>query len=248
MGTCFVIQPFDGGKFDKRYDDIFAPAIAEAGLEPYRVDRDPNVEIPIQDIEDGIRNAVICFADITLDNPNVGFAISSGKPTVIVCSTERDSRFPFDIQHRSVIRYAVEAPSDFAALRTKIKERIEALLTKRESLQAISSTTDLAPVHGLSQQELIVLAAVAGNLTTPQSAVTTDVVRKDVESSGFTRMAWILGTKSLQDKKFISYELCQDLDGNEWQGYSLTEKGWDWVMSNQDKFRIQKPDDDAVPF
>jgi hypothetical protein len=30
MGTCFVIQPFDGGAFDKRYDDIFVPAIKGA--------------------------------------------------------------------------------------------------------------------------------------------------------------------------------------------------------------------------
>lgn len=41
MSTCFVIQPFDGGPFDKRYDDVIAPAIVAAGLEPYRVDRDP---------------------------------------------------------------------------------------------------------------------------------------------------------------------------------------------------------------
>ncbi|MBU0719064.1 MAG: hypothetical protein KJ749_12505 [Planctomycetes bacterium] len=44
MGRCFVIQPFDdGGEFDKRYEDVFLPAIRDAGLEPYRVDRDPSV-------------------------------------------------------------------------------------------------------------------------------------------------------------------------------------------------------------
>ena len=37
MSICFVIQPFDGGTFDKRYEDIIAPAIKEAGLESYRV-------------------------------------------------------------------------------------------------------------------------------------------------------------------------------------------------------------------
>lgn len=39
MPTCFVIQPFDAGPYDKRYDDAFVPAISDAGLEPYRVDR-----------------------------------------------------------------------------------------------------------------------------------------------------------------------------------------------------------------
>ncbi|MDX6501249.1 MAG: hypothetical protein QOG23_4509 [Blastocatellia bacterium] len=70
MATSFVVQPFDQGPFDKRFDDVFAPAISEAGLEAYRVDRDPTVSIPIEDIEAGIRNAEVCLAEITTDNPN----------------------------------------------------------------------------------------------------------------------------------------------------------------------------------
>jgi hypothetical protein len=35
---CFVIQPFDLGKYDEHYRDIFAPAITDAELRPYRVD------------------------------------------------------------------------------------------------------------------------------------------------------------------------------------------------------------------
>ena len=49
---CFVIQPFDGGKFDKRYDDVFAPAINSIpGLNAYRVDKDFGVEVPIDTVE-----------------------------------------------------------------------------------------------------------------------------------------------------------------------------------------------------
>ncbi len=75
MPSCFVIQPFDGGRFDKRYTDIFQPAIKAAGLDPNRVDRDPPVSIPINEIEQGIRGAAVCFAEITLDNPNVWFEL-----------------------------------------------------------------------------------------------------------------------------------------------------------------------------
>jgi hypothetical protein len=57
VGTCFVIQPFDGSVFDKRYEDVLVPAISETGLDPYRVDRDPYVSIPIEDIQNGIKNA-----------------------------------------------------------------------------------------------------------------------------------------------------------------------------------------------
>jgi len=44
MATCFVMQPFDGSIFDRRYDEIFAPAIRDAELDPYRVDQDPKVK------------------------------------------------------------------------------------------------------------------------------------------------------------------------------------------------------------
>lgn len=108
MPICFVIQPFDGGKFDKRFDDVYKPAIEAAGLDAYRVDRDPSVDIPIDAIEEGIKNESICLADITSDNPNVwyelGFAYATGRPVIMVCSDERsDRRYPFDIQHRSII-------------------------------------------------------------------------------------------------------------------------------------------------
>ena len=63
MPTCFVIQPFSP-KFDKRYDDVYKPALEEAGLEPYRVDQDPGAERLIDAIEEQIRNATICLADI----------------------------------------------------------------------------------------------------------------------------------------------------------------------------------------
>ena len=83
MDKCFVIQPFDKDKFDKRFEDIFKPAIIKADLEPYRIDQDLTVRIPIEEIEKGIKESAICFAEITTDNPNVwyelGFAFASEK-------------------------------------------------------------------------------------------------------------------------------------------------------------------------
>src|SRR5580658_2497581 len=145
MATCFVIQPFDSGKFDKRFDDVYRPAIEAAGLEAYRVDRDPGVDVPIDAIEQGIRSATICLADITTDNPNVwyelGFAFAAGRPVVMVCSKERpDKKYPFDIQHRTIILYCADAPSDFDTLQHSLTARIKALLTKSETLRQIAET------------------------------------------------------------------------------------------------------------
>lgn len=109
MRNCFIIQPFDQ-KFNKRYDDVYKRAVEKAGLEAYRVDQDHSAEVLIEAIEEGIKSSAICLADITLDNPNVwyelGFAYASKKPIVMICSDERQTqKFPFDIQHRSIITY-----------------------------------------------------------------------------------------------------------------------------------------------
>lgn len=124
MDRCFVIQPFDHGPFDKRYEDVVEPAIRAAGLEPYRVDRDPSVTIPIEHIEENIRGSRACVAEISTDNANVwyelGFAVASNRDVVLLASREARQRFPFDIQHRSVILYAADSRRDFTELESKI--------------------------------------------------------------------------------------------------------------------------------
>jgi hypothetical protein len=155
---CFVIQPFDNGMFHKRYDDIFAPAIRAAGIEPYRVDRDHSTVIPIDDIEAGIRRSLLCFADISLDNPNVwyelGFALAAGKHIEMVCSHTRE-KFPFDVQHRFITRYKTEAPSDFTDLEAKITNRLKV------AIQRIQEASQRHAANGPSQlrQPLSALAS-----------------------------------------------------------------------------------------
>ena len=67
------------------------------------------MSIPIDEIQTGIKNSDVCLAEITTDNPNVwfelGFEIDSFKEVVLVCSSERKTRFPFDVQHRNITRY-----------------------------------------------------------------------------------------------------------------------------------------------
>ena len=63
MDKCFIIQPFDKDKFDRRFEDIFKPAINKANLEPYRIDQDLSVRVPIDEIEKGIKDSSLCFAN-----------------------------------------------------------------------------------------------------------------------------------------------------------------------------------------
>lgn len=251
MASCFVIQPFDAGKFDKRYADVYEPAISNAGLEAYRVDRDPAVAVPIEGIEQGIRDATICLADITTDNPNVwyelGYAFAANRQVVMVCSDERHGeRFPFDIQHRTILKYKAESPSDFLELRTDITERIKALLRKDETLRQIADAQQVAPQDGLTQPELTVLAALAGATSIPGSSTPISALKSEVERAGLTPIGFSLGYRRLASKGLVYSG--QDF-GQATLHVELTSDGWDWIEHNETLFRLRRPEpDDDIPF
>lgn len=253
MATCFVIQPFDSGKFDKRFQDIYKPAIEAAGLEPYRVDQDPGVQVPIDSIEKGIRQAAVCLADITADNPNVwyelGFAYAAGKPVVMVCSEERTGRkYPFDIQHRSIIPYLADAPSDFDKLRASLTAKISAIVKQDAVLEKIAEESPVTPVHGLSPAEVLVLAVIAGDAFLPNQATPVYSAKRAAERAGVTNMGFNLAIRRLLQKKFIREEqLFNEQDGESYTGLGIADRGWEWIDANEAQFvltRIDKKEQD----
>jgi hypothetical protein len=251
------MQPFDGGAFDKRYDDVFVPAIKEAGLEPYRVDRDPSVSIPIDDIESGIINSRLCLADITTDNPNVwfelGFAIAVPKEVVLVCADARTTKFPFDVQHRNIIKYKTESPQDFVQLKEKITNRINAILNKINEITNISNISPVVDTEGLSQHELVALVTVMQNSFISEEGVTSYKIKEDMNNAGFTDIAVSLALTSLSQKSMIKTDITTDFNGNPYRVYNVISKGSDWLFRHQDLLVLKeqpmtKKVDDSVPF
>lgn len=256
MPTCFVIQPFDAGPFDKRYEDVFVPAITDAGLEAYRVDRDPAVMVPIDDIEAGIRKADACLADISLPNPNVwfelGFAIAAEKPVVLVCAHEPNRRFPFDIQHRTVITYRTDSARDFAALQKQITEKLQAAMKKEQRLEQLAEANVVADVEGLNQFEIVALATVAENAQDPEDAVSNWTVRHDMERAGYTKIAVTLSLTTLLRKRMLLSGKDSDQNGNEFKTYRVSDVGMDWLLANQERLALtrRRPTDENedIPF
>jgi hypothetical protein len=241
MQRCFVIQPFDSGKFDKRYKETFAPAITEAGFDPYRVDEDHTADVLITSIEEGIRSAAVCLADITTDNPNVwfelGFAFASNRPVLMVCSTERTGKYPFDIQHRAVTQYKTEAQSDFKKLSDEIVCRLRAVAAKGETLQQIAEAEPIAPVGGLSQIELTVLAVAAGSAL-PEQGFSLWSIKNDAERAGLSDLAVSLALRRLWKKQFLEEAWVQDHGDEAYKGAAISSKGWDWIDANDDSFTL----------
>lgn len=258
MTVCFVIQPFDGGKFDKRFDDIYKPAIEAVGLVAYRVDKDPGVSVPIDAIEGGIKSSSICLADITADNPNVwyelGFAFASGRPIVMVCSEERTGKkYPFDIQHRTIIVYHADSPSDFDLLKQKITVRLQAMLDKSEALRNIAEADPIAPVEGLSHPEVMALAVIAGSISLPNATVSVWGAKREAERAGLTNMGFNLAIRRLTAKRYIEIkELWDESSGEPYDGVRITDLGWRWIEDNESRFLLQRQEpesnSDDIPF
>lgn len=248
MATCFVIQPFDSGKFDKRYHDVYKPAIVAAGLEPYRVDYDPGVLIPIDSIEKGIRQSAVCLADITTDNPNVwyelGFAFASDRQVIMVCGDERTGKkYPFDIQHRSILPYSADSSSDFDKLRDSLTEKIVAVLKSDAVLEKIAVSDPISPVHGLSQTEVLLIAVIAGDVFMPDSATHVASAKRSAESAGVSSMGFNLALRRLLQKNLVVEEsIFSDNDGEHYPGLVITESGWEWIDANESQFVLFRQD------
>lgn len=260
--VCFVIQPFDGGRFDKRFADVYSKAIEKAGLEPYRVDRDASASIPIQQIEVAISGAAVCLADITLDNPNVwfelGYGIALNKEICIVCSEERKNPFPFDVQHRNIIRYATDAPQDFQRLSERIFARLAAILDKNRELSKLpraSQTVD----QSLNEMEVACMGAIALSASGIGFSVNNFSVRKEMEKLGYNGMGANIALNALHSRKFISRSEAHEQGFNEVEViecYTITEMGWQWLSENLVQLNVKLaakkakslPIDDDIPF
>lgn len=142
---------------------------------------------------------------ITQDNPNgwfeLGYAIAVSKDVVLICSRER-TRFPFDIQHRTIVTYPTGSLRDFEKLRGDITAKIKAYLKKAETLTAVSEISKVKKFEGLEQHEVAALAALAAN-PEPDDHASAFQIAHDMETSGFTKVATTIALKSLRTKAFI---------------------------------------------
>lgn len=244
MGRCFVIQPFDKGAYDKRYEDVIVPAIVSAGLEEYRVDRDPATKALIEAIEDGIRSSDACIAEITTDNPNVwyelGFAIANGKPLVMICdSKSRTGPFPFDVSHRPIIRFVPESPRDFQTLQQEITTRLTALLEATDRTQTMATIKSSETISGLSPHEMAALTIVMENQSAASSLTPLEVQGQMVKG-GFTKLAGALSLQLLEDRQFVESVEHSDDFNNIFIRCSITRRGIDWLLANQDLFQLRR--------
>lgn len=126
LDTCFVMMPF-GAWFDIYYQDIYVPAIREAGFEPIRADELFSTGSVVEQIWEQIQKAKVLLADLTGRNANVfyelGLAHAARKPVVFTAPQVED--VPFDLRHLRVIIYEVREPEWSTKLRTSVTDYLK---------------------------------------------------------------------------------------------------------------------------
>lgn len=237
------MQPFDGDRYDQLFEDVFLPAIENADVEAYRVDRDPSISIPIEHIEKAIKASDFCFAEITSDNPNVwfelGYALAHNKEVILVCNVER-TRYPFDIQHRNIISYKSNSPSDFKILEKKICDRAKAILVKSEKQKKIIENPVKIETSGFDPYEITCLATIAAQMNGLDGSVGHYEIKENMKRSGYNSLAVNLALGKLLSGGLVSQTQEEDDFGNEYQNYIVNSKGWHWISQNLSSFNLER--------
>jgi hypothetical protein len=126
LDTCFVMMPF-GEWFDRYYQEIYIPAIKEAGFEPVRADELFTTGTVVEQVWEQIQKSTVLLADLSEKNANVfyelGLAHAAHKPVVFTASNIED--VPFDLRHLRVIVYDVREPDWAATLGKSVKDYLK---------------------------------------------------------------------------------------------------------------------------
>ena len=77
-----------------------------------------------------------------------------------------------------------------------------------------------------------------------------------MDKAGFTRVATTLGLGSLLAKQMVTSDRRTDQDGDEYTVYTITPRGFAWLLNNQDRLVLRRSDvssaaprtDDDIPF
>jgi len=172
VDTCFAIMPY-GGWFDLYYDDIFCPAIKEAGLTPRRADDLNRAGTIIKDIWNYTKQAKVILADLTGRNANVlyelGLAHAIAKPAILLTQLMDD--IPFDLRGLRILQYNKNDPNWGQTLKETIEAPLNSVLPTflevdefREKKKVTPHDKEMLEVR----QKLAALERELGRLSSPR--------------------------------------------------------------------------------
>jgi len=135
---CFVLMPFGKKQdpigsvvdFDAVYQELIAPAVKEAGLEPLRADEEITGGIIHKPMFERLILCEYAVADLTTANANVFYELGvrhAVRPWSTVLIFSEGGRLPFDVAPLRALPYQLDAdgaPKDVTATKATLVERL----------------------------------------------------------------------------------------------------------------------------
>jgi hypothetical protein len=144
---CVVLLPAGDPHFARLFDELFAPAITEAGLLPCRIEQVSAEPLPIDRLVREIEKADAVFADLSQSGAEIWFALGCAlahrKPLCLV-SSKLEFSHPLNIQDLEIIPYPVTPfPSSYSQLKKNITHQ---LMVKRPDPIPVQATQLPTPI------------------------------------------------------------------------------------------------------
>lgn len=229
---CFVIMPisdpkdYESGHFMSVYEDIFIPAIKEAGYVPKRADDDKSSSMIQVNIIQDIVESPMAICDLSSKNPNVLFELGIRQafdlPVVLV--QEKGTPRIFDISTINTIDYGKELLyRNVMSDRKKIKE---AILQTRDNSRGINSIVKLLGREPAKKKEGIDDNALLFTMSNQIQNIINKIDNLEIKKSKEDASQPIIPRLPVSDKRaFIGYQVVSDLEKKFQNVSSLSEAG-----------------------
>jgi hypothetical protein len=243
---CFVLLPAGDPHYARLFDELFAFAIIEAGLQPYRHES-PSAPLPIEVLVQEIIKADAIFADLSRNDVDIWFALGCAltlrKPLCVI-SSRLEFSLPLDIQDLEIIPYPVTPfPGDYRELQQSITEQLQAKLPKSFSLQSAPPApaeppvaSSLAPAPSIvSHEELTsyeVLALTIIDIKATEQGLSPRALGLEMQSNDSAHLT-SHAMNALKRRKLIERRSVQVVDGNELyisENLFITRLGEEWLI------------------
>lgn len=164
---CYVLMPF-GPKanpfpgprsqieidFDNIYNCLIAPAISNAGLQPFRADKEMTSGLILPAMFERLLLCPYAVADLTTANPNVYYELGirhAVRPRSTILLYGSTARLPFDVQDQWAQKYTIDADGSLTNAQTAIN-RLTDLLNSVRQTQVSGRMADDSPLFTLLRQ------------------------------------------------------------------------------------------------
>ena len=103
------------------------------------------------------------------------------------------------------------------------------------------NATPVIDTEGLKSHEIALLILITNNSFSNEDGISVWYLKDEMNKSGYTDIATSVGVRTLTKNEMIETFKDTDYNSNEYVACKLTEKGINWILTNQDLLEFRQP-------